>query len=133
MNFDAEDTAVTAVVAFAAAVMAGLGTFAAFGVSLSDTFVVASGTFSLAYLGQVGSFGWTLWTNEHGIDPGELREQARSELTDTYYYLLMGSGGVLLAWPFVPEVSSFVQSQDLWGVVFILGSVGSQIALGYMR
>jgi len=72
-------------------------------------------------------------TNDHDLDPAALKDQARRDLNDQYYYLLLGNVVVLAAWPFIPDVSSFVQSQDLWGVLFIFGSVGGQLALGYMR
>jgi hypothetical protein len=131
MNFDPEDTALIALVAFAAAVMAGLGSFSAFDVSLSDTFQAAGGTFSYAYLVTAGAFAWTVITND--MDLGNLRDNARDQLDDYYYWALMGSIVVLVAWPFVDGVSSFVTSQDLWGVLFIAGSVGAQVAIGYMR
>mgnify|MGYP006275870119 CR=1 FL=1 len=133
MNFDPEDTALIAVVAFASAVMAGLGSFGAFDVMLSDTFTAVGGTFSLAYGATVGAFAVTLVTNDLPTDPSKLREQAEKELDQTYYVLLIGSIGLLVLWPFVPEIESFVTSADLWGVLFIAGSVGSQIALGYMK
>jgi hypothetical protein len=119
--------------ALGAAVMAGLGTFGAFDVTLSDTFTVAGGTFSLAYLLQIGAFGWTVVTNDHDLDPSAFADQARSELTDYYYYTLIAAIIVLVLWPFVSDISSFIQSKDLWGVVFIIGSVAAQMAIGWMR
>lgn len=133
MQFDEEDTALIAVVAFSAAVMAKLGSFSAFGVSLSDTASLAGGTFSIAYLATVGSFVVTVITNDMEIDPRALSEDARRQLDDTYYYLLMGSFLLLAAWPFVDGVQSFITSADLWGVLFISGSVGAQIAIGYLK
>ena len=133
MQFDESDTALIAVVALASAAMAGLATFSAFGVSLSDTVSIASGTFSVAYVATLGAFGATVVTNDMELDPSDFQSSARSQLDDTYYYLLMGSVVLLVAWPFVGEVSSFVQSQDLWGVLFIAGSTGAQVAIGYMR
>lgn len=131
MNFDPEDSALIAVVAFAAAVMAGLGTFSAFSVSLSDTVQMLGGTFSLAYLVTVGAFGVTVVTN--GMDVSDLKRRAEKDLDSTYYYLLIGSLAVMVAWPFVDGVSSFVQSQDLWGVLFIAGSVAAQVAIGWLK
>lgn len=133
MQFDPEDTALIAVVAFSAAVMAGLGSFAAFDVSLSDTFSMAGGTFSLAYAGTVGAFVATILTNDLPTNPSDLRQKAEKELDQAYYLTLVGSLGVMVMWPFVPEIESFVTSQDLWGVLFIVGSVGAQIAIGYMK
>jgi len=134
MSFDEEDTALIALVALSSAVMAGLATFSAFGVSLSDTTTFAGGSFSLAYLGTVVAFVFTILTNEGmSVDPRELSQDARAELDDTYYYLLIGSLLLLAAWPFVDGISEFVVSQDLWGVLFIAASTGSQIAIGYMK
>ena len=131
MSFDSEDSALIAIVAFAAAVMAGLGTFSAFGVSLSDTFSMAGGTFSLAYAATAGAFIVTVITND--MDVSNLNNRAQNELDDAYYYALAGSALLLFTWPFVDGVSSFIQSQDLWGVLFIMGSVAAQIAIGYMK
>jgi hypothetical protein len=131
MSFDAEDSALIAVVAFAAAAMAGLGTFSTFGVSLSDTFAFAGGSFSIAYAVTAGAFVVTVVTND--MDVGNLNNRAQSELDEPYYYALAGSAILLVAWPFVGGVSSFVQSQDLWGVLFIVGSVAAQISIGYMK
>jgi hypothetical protein len=133
MQFDPEDTALIAVVAFAAAVMAGLGSFSAFGVALSDTFQAVGGTFSLAYGATVGAFVFTIATNDLPTNPSDLREKAERDLDQAYYGTLIVAVAVMVAWPFVPEVESFVTSQDLWGVLFIVGSVGAQIAIGFMK
>lgn len=134
MQFDPEDTGLIALVALASGVMAGLATFSAFGVSLSDTTAFAGGTFSLAYLGTMGAYVVTLLTNDGlSLDPREVSDKARAELDDTYYYVLMGSLLLLVAWPFVSGISSFVASQDLWGVLFIAFSTGSQVAIGYIK
>lgn len=133
MQFDPEDTALIAVVAFAAAVMAGLGSFAAFDVSLSDTFQMAGGTFSIAYAVTLGAFVATVLTNDLPTNPSDLRDRAQKDLDQEYYLALVASVGLLLAWPFIPEIESFVTSQDLWGVLFVFGSVGAQIAIGFMK
>jgi hypothetical protein len=133
MQFDPEDTALIAVVAFAAAVMAGLGSFSAFDVALSDTFSMGGGTFSLAYGATVAAFALTVVTNDLPTNPSDLRAEAEKQLDQGYYLALVGSFGILVLWPFVPEIESFVTSQDLWGVLFIAGSVAAQIAIGYMK
>jgi hypothetical protein len=133
MQFDPEDTALIAVVAFAAAVMAGLGSFAAFDVSLSDTFSMAGGTFSIAYGATIAAFALTVLTNDLPTNPSDLRQEAEKQLDQEYYLALVGSLLVLVAWPFVPEIESFVTSEDLWGVLFVVGSVGAQVAIGYMK
>jgi len=133
MQFDAEDTVLIGLVALASAVMAGLATFSAFTVSLSDTVTVGGATLSYAYLGTLLAFGVTVWTNEMELDPREFQESARKELDNTYYYLLMASLVVLIAWPFVSELSTFVTSADVWGLAFVALSVSSQIAIGYMK
>lgn len=133
MQFDESDTALIAIVALASAAMAGLATFSAFGVSLSDTTSFLGGSFSLAYLGTLGAFGVTVATNDMGLAPGEFKDNAREQLDDTYFYVLMGSVLLLVTWPFVSAIPSFIQSQDLWGVLFIAGSTGAQVAIGYMK
>lgn len=131
MSFDAEDSALIAVVAFAAAVMAGLGSFSAFGVALSDTTKMVGASFSIAYLLTAGAFLLTILTNEASIST--LTSRASNELPDSYYYALGGSVLLLIAWPFFSGIQSFIQSEDLWGVVFIFASVSAQVAIGYMK
>lgn len=134
MSFDEEDTALISLVALSSAVMAGLASFSAFGVALSDTATLAGGTFSIAYIATAAAFAWTVLTNEGmSFDPREMSDRARSELDDTYYYLLAASIIALAAWPFVDGIQSFIQSQDLWGVLFIAGSTGAQVAIGYLK
>lgn len=134
MEFDEEDTALIALVALSSAVMAGLASFQAFDVSLSDTTTLLGANLSIAYIATVGSFVATIATNEQmSLDPREFRERARSELDDTYFTVLSVSLLGLIAWPFVDSIPSFVQSQDFWGVLFIAASTGSQIAIGYMK
>jgi hypothetical protein len=133
MNFDASDTALISVVALASAAMAGLATFSAFGVSLSDSMTLAGSTFSVAYVATVASFVVTIVTNDMPLNPQDLQNKAQRGLDDTYYYLLMGSIALLVAWPFVSGIESFVTSQDLWGVLFIAGSTGAQVAIGWLK
>jgi len=133
MQFDKMDTALIAVVALASAAMAGLATFSAFGVSLADTTSFLGGSFSIAYLGTLGAFGVTVATNDMALAPGDFAEDARNELDDTYFYLLMASIVLLVTWPFISAIPEFVQSEDLWGVLFIAGSTGAQVAIGYMK
>lgn len=133
MEFDSSDTALISIVALSSAVMAGLATFGAFNVSLSDTAALGGSTFSIAYLVTLGAFLATVVTNDMPLNPQDLVDQAERDLSDTYYYLLVGSLGLLVAWPFFPSIESFIQSQDLWGVLFIAGSTGSQIAIGWMK
>ena len=133
MEFDSSDTALISIVALSSAVMAGLATFGAFNVSLSDTAALGGSTFSIAYLLTLGAFLATVVTNDMPLNPQDLVDQAERDLSDEYYYLLIGSLGLLVAWPFFPSIESFITSEDLWGVLFIAGSTGSQIAIGWMK
>jgi|GEM_PF-1899849 len=133
MQFDASDTALIGLIAFSAAAMAGRGTFQAFDVAMSDQATIAGATVSVAYLGTALGYVITVFTNDIAIDPTTLRDQAKEELSQGYYLLLVASFGFLVAWPFVPEVQNFIQSEDLWGVLYIMVAVGGQIALGYLR
>jgi hypothetical protein len=133
MNFDSSDTALISIVALSSAVMAGLATFGAFDVSLSDSATLAGSTFSIAYLMTLGSFLVTVLTNDMPLNPQDLVDQAGSDLSDEYYYLLVISLGLLVAWPFFPGIEDFIRSEDLWGVLFIAASTGSQIAIGWLK
>jgi hypothetical protein len=132
MQFDREDTALIGAVVVASAVMAGAGSFELFNVALSDQAQIAGATVSVAYVITAGSLVFTVVTNEFG-GIRDVQEQAKENLDQTYYPMLLATFGLLFAWPFVPEIQTFVQSQDLWKVGFISIQTGGQIGIGYIK
>jgi hypothetical protein len=131
MNFDPEDTALIAVVVVASAVMAGAGTFELFNVSMTDTASLGGATVSLAYLFTVLALGATFITNEMGLR--DVNQRAKDELDDLYYGALIVTFALLIFWPFVPSIKTFVRSQDLWSLLFIAAQTAGQIAIGYIK
>jgi len=45
---------------------------------------------------------------------------------------VLGVAALFLAWVFVPDVASFVKSQDLWGVLYVGLVATAQTALGWV-
>lgn len=133
MNFDPEDTPLTVIVAFSAAVMTGTATFELFGVSLSDTIEVFGTSTSVAWAIVIGSVGVTIATNDLPTNPSDLKQKAENQLDQEYYAALLLSGGLLLTWPFVPQVADFVTSADLWSLLYILVVTGGQVAMGWIN
>lgn len=131
MSFDPEDTALILAVAFGSAVMAGAGNFELFGVAMNDTTSFGGATMSVAYVLTAGSLIATVLTNDMSFS--DVRNRAQNQLDDEYYFALMGSFGLLVAWPLVPELQSWIQSADLWKLAFVLAQTGGQIAIGYIK
>jgi len=131
MEFDPVDAAATVATFIGASAMAGIASWSLFDVSLSDVaWTLAGNDITLATLLVVAALGVTIATNDNA-ELSKLHEQAQ-DLDDYYYYSVIGSLGLLVGWVFIGDVSSFVQSQDLWGVAYIGLSMTGQMAIGYM-
>jgi hypothetical protein len=136
-NFDAEDTVVLPILAFASAVLVDAGSFGLFDVTLSDQTTIAGATVSLAYVLSLGALGMVILTNENisvspdGLDDIRSRIESRPDMADWYYYVVIGVLGVTIAWPFVPELYEFFSSQDLWKLVYIVGNTAAAAIIGW--
>lgn len=133
-SFDPEDIGLLVLGVFSAAVMVGIASVEAFGVSLSDTFSVAGYSASIAWVIAVGTFAGTIVTNEHTelVSSDAYDELMGSDMADMYGYAVIGVAALFVAWVFFPSVAEFVQSQDLWGVFYVGLVATGQIALGWM-
>lgn len=133
-SFDPEDIGLLVLGVFSAAVMVGIASVEAFGVSMSDSFTVSGFTGSIAWVLAVGTFVGTLWTNEHTelVSTDAYDELMDSDMSNLYGYAVLGVAALFVFWVFVPEVASFVRSQDLWGVLYVGLVATGQIALGWM-
>ncbi len=119
---------------FSAAVLVGIASVEAFGVSLSDTFSFMDYSASIAWVISVATFVGTIITNDHTelLSTDGYDELMSSGMDSYYVYAVIGAAALLVAWVFVPEVADFVKSEDLWGVGYI-GLVGTaQIAIGWV-
>ena len=131
MQFDPMDAGATVATFIGASSMAGIASWSLFDVSLSDVaFTLAGNDVTLATLLTVIALGVTIVTNDNA-DLSSLHQDAQ-KLDDYYYYSIVGAVGLLAGWIFVGDVSSFVQSQDLWGVAYIAVSITAQMAIGWM-
>ena len=133
-EFDAEDIGALVLAIFSAAVMTGIATVSAFGVSMSDTFTVAGISTSIAWLVTVGTFAGVVITNDHtDLLSADGFEKMKNDMDNMYAYAVLGSAALLVGWVLFPAVASFFQSQDLWGVIYIAGVAVAQVGLGWMR
>ena len=133
-SFDAEDIGMLVISIFSAAVMTGIATVSAFGVSMSDGFTVAGIETTIAWLLTVGTFAGVVVTNDHtDLLSSDGLEKMRNEMDDVYAFAVVGSAALLVAWVLFPEVADFFQSEDLWSVLYIAGVATAQVALGWMR
>ncbi|WP_348606946.1 hypothetical protein [Halobaculum rarum] len=133
-EFDAEDIGALVLAIFSAAVMTGIASVEAFGVSMSDGFTVAGISTSIAWLVTVGTFAAVVVTNDHtDLLSADGLDKMKEDMDDVYAYAVIGSAALLVGWVLFPDVASFFQSQDLWGVIYIAGVAVAQIGLGWMR
>ncbi len=133
-EFDAEDIGMLVLGLFSAAVLVGIASVEAFGVSLSDTFSFMGYSASIAWVVSVGVLVGTVVTNDHTelLSTNGYEELMNSSMDDTYAYAVLGTAALLVAWVFVPEVADFVKSEDLWGVGYIGLVATGQIAIGWV-
>jgi len=133
-EFDPEDIGMFVLGVLSAGVMVGIVTVEAFGYSMGDTFTVSNFEFSLAWIVTLGTTGGILVTNDNTdlLAADGLEKLQSSGMADYYVYTILGFAGLLVAWVFIPEVSDFITSQDVYGAVFIALSAAAQIALGWM-
>lgn len=133
-EFDAEDIGMLILGLFSAAVLVGIASVEAFGVSMSDTFTFAGYTASIAWVVSVGTFLGTIVTNDNSelLSTDGYDELMSSDMDSTYVYAILGTAALLVAWVFIPQVESFVTSADLWGVGYIALVGTAQIAIGWV-
>lgn len=129
-DFDYIDGVLMGAVFLGASVMAGIGSFNLFNIAFTDVaFQIGEGV-TIAALLVMGGIVGTILTNDN-TDLGSITDDVQN-LEQQYYFAVVGTVALLVAWVFVPEVSSFVQSSDLWGVLYVVGSLVAQVAIGWM-
>ena len=133
-EFDAEDIGGLILGLFSAAVLVGIATVEAFGVSLADTFTVAGYSASIAWVISVGTFLGTIITNDHTelLSTDGYDELMSSGMDSYYVYAVIGTAALLVTWVFIPQVADFVRSEDLWGVGYVALVGTAQIAIGWV-
>lgn len=129
-EFDYIDGVLLGAVFLGASVMAGIGSFNLFDIAFTDVaFNIGEGV-TIAALLVIGGMVGTVLTNDN-TDLGSVTDDVQ-DLDQQYYVAVVGSVALLVGWIFIPDVSSFVQSSDLWGVVYVVGSMVAQVAIGWM-
>jgi len=133
-SFDWEDIGLLVFGLFSAAVMVGIASVEAFGVSMSDTFSFAGYSASIAWVLAMGSFVGTILTNDHTdlLSTDGHRQLLDSDMADWYGYAVLGVAALFVAWVFIPEIAEFIQSEDLWGVLYVGLVATAQTALGWV-
>lgn len=133
-SFDAEDIGALTLSVFSAAVMVGIASVDAFGVSMADSFSIAGIDTSIAWLVTIATFIGIVVTNDHtDLIGSDGLDRMREDMDDVYAFAVAGMAALLVGWVLFPEVADFFKSADLWGVLFIAGTAASNIALGWIR
>ena len=129
---DAIDASLFVLNTMAGFLLVGIGTFDLFGVDFSQTLfepfgIALSTAWVIGYAAVIG----TIATN----DNTEL-QSLRGDIEDLQgYYLVAAVGTLALPVAFVvfpDSVGSFFQSEDLWGVMYVVLITSGQAALGWM-
>lgn len=130
MEFDYIDGLLAGAAFLGSSVMARIATFDLFGVNFTEVaFQVGEGVTVAAAIVIVAMFG-TVLTNDN-TDLSSVVDDVQ-DLEQKYYVTILASAALVVGWVFVPDVSTFVQSSDLWGVLYVTGTVVAQVALGWM-
>lgn len=129
---DAIDASLFVLNTMAGFLLVGIGTFDLFGVDFSQTLfepfgIALSTAWVIGYAAVIG----TIVTN----DNTEL-QSLRGDIEDLQgYYMVAAVGTLALPVAFVvfpDSVGSFFQSEDLWGVMYVVLITSGQAALGWM-
>ena len=132
MSMDAIDASLFVLNTMAGFLLVGIGTFDLFGVDFSQTLfepfgIALSTAWVIGYAAVIG----TIVTN----DNTEL-QSLRGDIEDLQgYYMVAAVGTLALPVAFVvfpDSVGSFFQSEDLWGVMYVVLITSGQAALGWM-
>ncbi|GAA0651935.1 hypothetical protein [Salarchaeum japonicum] len=130
-EFDPLDAALTILTMISGFIVTGIAQFNLFDVDFGATaFTLAGHGLSTAYvIGALALVG-TVLTNENA-ELSSLQEDAK-DLGDYYYGAVIGTAGLMVAWVFVGDVSTFFQSSDLWGLAYVGVVTTGQFVIGWM-
>ena len=132
MNMDAVDASLLVLNTMAGFLLVGIGTFDLFGVNFAETLFSPLGyTLSTAWVIGYAAVIGTIVTN----DNAELTSLPDDIQDLQTYYMVAAAGTLLLPIAFVvfpDSVGAFFQSEDLWGLGYVVLITSGQAALGWM-
>lgn len=130
-EFDPLDAGLTIVTLMTGFIIVGIATFDLFNVDFAATLTSLGGyTLSTAWVLGAGAVVVTLVTNDNA-ELSTLREDVE-DLDQYYMFAVVGTLGLLVAWPIFPQVPEFFQSEDLWGVVYVGVITTGQFVMGWI-
>lgn len=131
MQFDPTDAALTVGMMVSGFIMTGIATFSLFDINFSDV-VWSSGSYELttAYVISALALVGIVATNDN-TSFETLKDDAQS-LDDYYMYAVFGTVALMVGWVVVPDVASFFQSSDLWGLLYVGVTTTASFAIGWM-
>ena len=131
MEFDAVDAALTMALAVSGFIMVGIAQFELFSLDFGEV-MWSSGSIelTLAYVISVAGLAGTVLTNENAALDSLASDV--TNLDDYYKYTVVAVAVVMVAWLFIPQVSEFFQSSDMWGLLYVAAVTTAQFALRWM-
>jgi len=132
LQFDAIDTALLVTGIASAFMLVGIASFNLFDVEFAATVFSPAGIpLSTAWVLGYGSVIGTIATNDN-TDFSSLSDDIQG-LQGYYLAAAVGTLALPLAFVAFPDtVGSFFESQDLWGVLYVVIVTSGQAALGWM-
>lgn len=131
MTFDPLDAGLTVAMMVSGFIMTGIASFNLFDVNFSDV-VWSSGDMAVttAFAVSALAFAGIVATNDN-TSFKSLKDDAQ-QLDDYYAGAILGTVALMAAWLLVPDVASFFQSSDLWGLVYVGVTTTAGFAVGWM-
>ena len=113
-------------------IMVGIGSFDLFGVNFGQTVTTIAGfDLSTAYVLSALSIVGVLLTNDN-TEIGDLGTDSIKNLDGYYAFTVVGTLGFMMLWLVSGSFVDFVQSEDLWGVVYVLIVTAGTFVMGWI-
>ena len=130
-SFDTLDIGLFVLGIMSAFIVVGIGHFDLFGVDFGATMTTLAGfELSTAWVLSAAALVGTIVTNDN-TELSSLSDDIQG-LEQNYMILVVGTIGLLVAWVVFPQVATFFQSADLWGLIYVGLVAGGQFVMGWM-
>lgn len=113
-------------------IMVGIGSFDLFGVNFGQTVTTIAGfDLSTAYVLSALSIIGVLLTNDNA-EISDLGTDDIKNLDGYYAFTIVGTLGFMVLWLASGSFVDFVQSEDLWGVIYVMIVTAGTFVMGWI-
>ena len=130
-EFDSMDLGLLVLSMMMSFIMVGIGSFDLFGVDFGAVVTTVAGIeLTTAYVLSAGAIVGVVATNDN-TSFNDLRDDV--EKLDQYYaFSVVATFGFMAAWLVFPGFVDFVQSTDLWGLVYVMIVSAGTFVMGWI-